>query len=93
MADQFKKSRKPEKEGKAVKNFKSRFSEEQLQTLSEIGIELLDEVDYSDDNLFEMHDKITDYYTFYGFDRTGEPLPLAYRCESLIDFFYDELDI
>lgn len=76
-----------------MNKLKSLFSKDQLATLSEIGITITEEHDYSDDELIGIHDRITDYYMDHGFDRDGEPLPLAYRCESLIDLFYDKLGI
>lgn len=76
-----------------MNNVKSKFNEEQLSTLADIGITLDDNKDYSVDELMEIHDKITDYYMFYGFDKDDNPTAIAYACESIIDLFYDEFDI
>lgn len=74
-------------------NIKSKFSKEELLMLKKIGIILYDNKSYSEDELIEMHDKITDYYTSNGFDKDGQPNEVAYKCESLIDLFYDEFEI
>lgn len=76
-----------------MNNIKSKFSEEQLLMLNVIGVTLSDDKDYSDDELMQIHDKITDYYIFNGFDKDDSPTEVAYACESLIDLFYDEFDI
>jgi len=76
-----------------VLNIKSKFNEEQITTMSDIGIILDDDKDYSNDELMEIHDKITDYYLSNGFDKNSEPTEVAYKCESLLDLFYDKFNI
>lgn len=74
-------------------NIKNKFNKEQISTLADIGIKLDNEKNYSDDELMDIHDKITDYYLSNGFDKDSNPTEIAYKCESLIDLFNDELNI
>lgn len=74
-------------------NITNAFSDKQIKTLENIGIVLDDKHDYDDNDLLAIHDKITSYYTSYGFNEKGEPNEKALDCESLIDFFYDEFNI
>lgn len=76
-----------------MKNVKSKFNENQLFVLSKLGIFLTDDKEYSDDELMEFHDKITDEYLSKAFDELGEPNSLAKVFEQIIDIFYDEFEI
>lgn len=76
-----------------MKNIKSVFNFEQLQMLASIGVELSDDIDYSDDELMCVHDKITDALMLRGFDQSGQPTPRADAWEALIDLFYDRFEI
>lgn len=76
-----------------MKNVKSHFNDKQLELLKSIGIELSDDIDYSDDQLIEMKEKIYDKYLDVGFDKDGEATSMAKPWEEIIDLFYDELDI
>jgi hypothetical protein len=75
-----------------MKNLKSKFNKEQLDIITGIGVTLSDDHDYSDDELMDIHDQITDRYLDDGFDQNGEPTQAAAKYESLIDFFYDQLN-
>lgn len=76
-----------------MKNVRSIFSSEQNKMLEEIGITFSDDIDYSDDELIEIHEKITDHYVTVGFDKNGDPTEKAYLWEKIIDLMYDELGI
>lgn len=52
-----------------------------------------DEKDYIEDELLDIHDRITDAYIANGFDKNGEPTTQAVIYESIIDLFYNEFDI
>ena len=73
-----------------MKNVKSFFDEKQIEMLEEIDIELSDDIDYSDDELDDIYDKITEHYQVAAFDKNSEPLPIAEEWEEIIDIFFDE---
>lgn len=73
-----------------MKNVKSLFDEKQIEMLEEIDIELSDDIDYSDDELDDIYDKITEHYQVAAFDKNSEPLPIAEEWEEIIDIFFDE---
>lgn len=69
------------------------FNNEQLSLLHSIGVDLDDEKDYSDDELLDIHDAITDNYLTNGFDKKSNPTPISRVYEEIIDTFYDKLSI
>lgn len=72
---------------------KSVFSSEELDFMkSTIGIELSDERDYSDDDLLELHDQITEDLP-HDYDSEGNPLDSGRLFESIVDKFYDKFEI
>lgn len=73
-----------------MKNVRSLFNEKQNEMLEEIGIELSDDIDYSDDELDDIYDKITEHYQVAAFDKNSEPLPIAEEWEKIIDIFFDD---
>ncbi len=76
-----------------MKNMRSIFTDEQLEMLNRINVNLSDDYDYNDDELDAIYDKITDYYQVAAFDKNSEPLPIAYEWEKIIDTFYDEANL
>ncbi len=74
-----------------MKKVKSIFNSKQLEMLKEIGVELSDEKDYTDDELDDIYDEITGHYQVAAF-KNGEPLPIAREWERIIDIFFDETD-
>lgn len=72
---------------------KSVFSSEELDFMkSTIGIVLSDERDYSDDDLLELHDQITEDLP-HDYDSEGNPLDSGRLFESIVDKFYDKFEI
>ncbi len=74
-------------------NISKHFNTKQLDLLNSIRIFLDDEKDYSDDELLDIHDVITDNYLTYGFDEKDDATELAKIYEEIIDIFYDDFDI
>ena len=73
-----------------MKNIKSIFDSRQIEMLEEIGVKLFDDKDYTDDELDDIYDEITSYYQCSAFNKNGDPLPIAYKWERIIDTFFDE---
>lgn len=73
-----------------MKNVKSLFNEKQIKMLEEIGVNLSDDKDYTDDELDDIYDKITEHYQVAAFDKNSDPLPIAKEWEKIIDIFYDD---
>lgn len=69
------------------------FNDEQLSLLHSIGVDFDSEKDYSDDELFNIHDIITDNYLTKGFDKKSNPTSISKVYEEIIDVFYDKLSI
>lgn len=76
-----------------MKNIRNLYNEEQLSLLESINIYLDNEKDYSIDELADLYDEITDYYQVACFDKRGEPLPSAYKWETIFDILYDNTGI
>jgi hypothetical protein len=72
---------------------RSKFSDKQLALLCEMGINISDDHDYSEDELLKIQEQVIESYLEHGFDKNGEPTQKAKQFESLIDFFYEEFDI
>ncbi len=68
---------------------RSLFNSEENKMLEEIGVVLVDDKDYSDDELDDIYDIITAYYQVSCFDKFSKPLPSARKWESIFDWFYD----
>lgn len=68
---------------------RSLFNSEENKMLEEIGVVLVDDKDYSDDELDDIYDIITAYYQVSCFDKFSKPLPSARKWESISDWFYD----
>lgn len=73
-----------------MKNIKSLFNDKQNEMLKTIGVTLLNDKDYTSEELDDIYDKITDHYQVAAFDKNGEPLPIAREWEKIIDTFYDD---
>ena len=73
-----------------MKNVKSLFNEKQNKMLEEIGVNLSADKDYTDDELDDIYDKITEHYQVAAFDKNSDPLPIAKEWEKIIDIFYDD---
>lgn len=67
---------------------KDNFNEEQIKALSSIGI-VIDDREYTDDELLEIDEKITDYIMTSGFDKDFNPNELCVTLESVMDIFAD----
>ena len=72
---------------------KDKFNSEQIYLLASHSIELVNDTDYTDDELMNIHDKLTDAYLSNAFDKNGEPNKKAKIYEQIIDIFYDEFGI
>ncbi len=72
-----------------MKNVKSIFDSNEIAMLEQIGVKLSDDRDYTDDELDDIYDEITAYYQCAAFDKQGNPLPIVYEWESIIDTFFD----
>lgn len=75
-----------------MKGVKSIFENNQVEMLEKIGISLSDDKDYSDDELDDIYDSITDHYQVAAFDERSEPKPIAAAWESIIDLFFDKIN-
>lgn len=73
-----------------MRNVRSIFDVQQNEMLEEINIILVDDKDYTDDELDDIYDAITEHYQVASFDGNGEPLPIAYKWEEIIDKFFDK---
>ena len=73
-----------------MKNVRSLFNEKQNEMLEEIGVKLSDDIDYSDDELDDIYDTITEHYQVAAFDKNSDPLPIAKEWEEIVDIFFDE---
>lgn len=70
-----------------MKNIASLFSEEARDELKRrCGIELSDRQDYSEEELAELFERITDDFP-YEFDDAGEPMHLGRVFEDIVDVF------
>lgn len=69
------------------------FSSSQLKLLSDNGIILNNDKAYTDDELLNIHDNITNKYLDQGFDSDGDPTEKCRPWEEIIDIFYDKLNI
>lgn len=76
-----------------MSNVNSHFNNHQLEILKNIGIVFDDNKDYSDDELINIHDTITEAYLDKCFDKKGNALPLAKDFEQIIDIFFDDFYI
>lgn len=76
-----------------MKNIRTLYNKEQLSMLESIGVNLDNDKDYSDDELINIYDEITEHYQVTCFDKNGEPLPSAREWETIIDIFYDNTGI
>lgn len=71
---------------------KDKFNSEQIYLLESYSIELDNDTDYTDDELMNIHDKLTDAYLSNAFDRNGEPNKKAKIFEQIIDIFTMNLE-
>ncbi|MCI2047829.1 MAG: hypothetical protein LKJ90_08955 [Faecalibacterium sp.] len=83
-----------------MKNINRYFDIEQLDLLKRIGIVFKPDHDYTDDELLNIEDIITNSYTDNGFAHdssggiTSEPKqPICQQYESIIDIFFDILNM
>jgi len=66
---------------------RNEFSERELELLSENGIYILTNHDYSEDEVNCIDDKIEDLLIEKGFDRNGKPTDVCDEWEDLFDKF------
>ena len=72
---------------------KSVFSAKEIDFMKNaLGIEFSDDKDYSDEELLEIHEQITEELP-HDYDDKGNPLESARLFESIVDKFYDKFDI
>lgn len=70
-----------------MKNFASLFSEDAREELKkQLGIELSDTHDYTEEELDKLYCRITDDFP-YEYDQDGEPLRMGEIFEGMIDVF------
>ena len=70
-----------------MKNLAELFTEDARSALKEhLGIALVNDHDYSTDELDEMYEKITANFP-YEFDESGEPQRMGLIFESILDVF------
>jgi len=71
-----------------LKNVASFFPKEALAELkAQLGIELSNEKDYSEDELSDLYNKITEDFPYAYDSDTGGPLHLGRIFESIVDTF------
>ncbi len=76
-----------------MKRVKSVFTAEELDFMkTNIGLELSDDKDYSTDELLDIYELILDELP-HEYDEEGYPLKAGRLFESIVDKFYDYLDI
>lgn len=60
------------------------FSKEQIELMKSIGLDINFEKP-SDDDWFDIEDRVGDYLTTNGFDKDYKPNKKGWVCESIID--------
>lgn len=71
-----------------MEKIKHLFNEEQLNMFKEVGRPIEDR-EYSDDEIIELDDLISDRLMFSGFDEDYNLTKEGLICESIIDVFSD----
>jgi hypothetical protein len=74
-----------------LKNINKFFTNEELEALEKIDVKFDPDRDYSDDELFDIHEKITDEFP-YEYDDSG-PKESGRMFEAIIDKFKDNFNI
>ena len=69
-----------------MERIKHLFNEKQIQTFKDAGIELEDK-NYSNQEIIDMEDTISDYFQDYGIDENDEINEKGNICESIMDIF------
>lgn len=73
-------------------NVNSLFADEELEELKKIDVVFDPVHDYSDDELLDIHEIITENFP-YEYDADGNPKRLGRLFENIIDTFYNTFDI
>ncbi len=74
-----------------MKGVRSVFTEEELNFIKTYtGIEFSDDKDYSDDEIVDIYERLTDELP-YDYDDDGYPKKNGRLFESIVDKFYDHL--
>ena len=60
------------------------FSKDALEELSKMGVKIDDDFDYSDNDLLDLYEKITEEFP-YAYDEDGIPLRMGIIFEEIVD--------
>ena len=74
-----------------MKSISKWFSKYALDELRKMGIELDDNRDYTDDDLLDLYERITEEFP-YAYDEDGMPLRMGKVFEEIVDAF-DEMGV
>lgn len=69
-----------------MKSISKWFSKDALDELRKMGIELDDNRDYTDDDLLDLYERITEEFP-YAYDEDGMPLRTGKIFEEIVDAF------
>lgn len=64
---------------------KLKFSNEQVDLLKQMNIAFDFQAEINDDQIFELDEKVSDYFALNGLDRSSEVNKIGVICESIID--------
>ena len=67
-----------------MKNLSKWFSKDALEELSKMGVRIDDDLDYTDDDLLNMYEKITEEFP-YAYDEDGNPTRMGIIFEEIVD--------
>ena len=68
---------------------KLKFNDKQLELLNQIGFSFDVQKDLSDDEYFEIDQKVSDYMMMNGFEK-DEPNQIGLLCESILDILSEQ---
>ena len=69
-----------------MKNLSKWFSKDALEELMKMGIKIDNDFDYTDDDLLDLYERITEGFP-YAYDEDGVPLRMGEIFEEIVDVF------
>ena len=69
-----------------MKNLSKWFSKDALEELKKMGIQINDDYEYTDDDLLDLYETITEGFP-YAYDEDGNPLRMGMIFEEIVDAF------
>lgn len=70
-----------------MKKMRSHFTEKQLKIFQAAGYDLSDETDYSDDEICNMEEAVSDYFQLHGLGDNDTVNEIGQTCEGIMDIF------